>query len=78
MIYLTIYSCVIIKSFLIVYKVRSNENNVESDLKYRIGFLKNPKRFNVGITRSKSLLIIIGNPHLIVYVSYAMQTDIIR
>lgn len=27
-----------------------------------IGFLSNPKRFNVALTRAKSLLIIIGNP----------------
>ncbi|XP_012151887.1 putative helicase mov-10-B.1 [Megachile rotundata] len=30
--------------------------------KQHIGFLSNPKRFNVALTRAKSLLIIIGNP----------------
>ena len=50
-------------------QVRSQEENVKSDAKYRIGFLKNPKRFNVGITRAIALLVIIGNPHLLVHVS---------
>ena len=30
-----------------------------------MGFLSNPRRFNVAITRARSLLIAIGNPHII-------------
>ncbi|EFN85410.1 Putative helicase MOV-10, partial [Harpegnathos saltator] len=30
-----------------------------------IGFLSNPKRFNVAVTRAKALLIIVGNPEVI-------------
>nr|XP_021154068.1 RNA helicase Mov10l1 isoform X2 [Columba livia] len=34
--------------------------------KYCLGFLCNPKRFNVAITRAKALLIVVGNPHILV------------
>ena len=30
-----------------------------------IGFLSNPKRFNVAVTRAKNLLIIVGNPEVL-------------
>ncbi|NXW94285.1 M10L1 helicase, partial [Alopecoenas beccarii] len=36
------------------------------DDKYCLGFLCNPKRFNVAITRAKALLIVVGNPHVLV------------
>jgi len=41
---------------------------VDIDLRYTLGFLSNPKRFNVAITRAHALLIIIGNPHVLVQV----------
>ncbi|PQQ11118.1 putative RNA helicase SDE3 [Prunus yedoensis var. nudiflora] len=51
---------VIIKS-----TVRSTIKHDEFDRRYCLGFLSNPKRFNVAITRAKALLIVIGNPHII-------------
>ncbi|XP_063988687.1 putative helicase mov-10-B.1 isoform X2 [Diachasmimorpha longicaudata] len=33
--------------------------------KIHIGFLSNPKRFNVAVTRAKSLLIVVGNPEIL-------------
>eukprot|EP00090_Calanus_glacialis_P008453 TRINITY_DN16803_c0_g1_i1.p1 TRINITY_DN16803_c0_g1~~TRINITY_DN16803_c0_g1_i1.p1 ORF type:complete len:987 (-),score=378.79 TRINITY_DN16803_c0_g1_i1:278-3136(-) len=50
---------------IIVSTVRSSPEYVTTDSQYKLGFLANPKRFNVAITRAKSLLIIIGNPHIL-------------
>lgn len=49
-------------------QVRSNEALPSNDLQSALGFVSNPKRFNVAITRSKALLIIIGNPHVLIKV----------
>ncbi|XP_011840998.1 PREDICTED: putative helicase Mov10l1 [Mandrillus leucophaeus] len=46
-------------------QVRSNEDRFEDD-RYFLGFLSNSKRFNVAITRPKALLIVLGNPHVLV------------
>ncbi|KAJ0029012.1 hypothetical protein NQD34_004009 [Periophthalmus magnuspinnatus] len=51
---------------IILSTVRSNESLPSDDLQSSIGFLSNPKRFNVAITRSKALLIIVGNPHILI------------
>ena len=53
---------------LCVSEVRSNEDIFEDD-RYFLGFLSNSKRFNVAITRPKALLIVVGNPHVLVRVS---------
>lgn len=42
---------------------------VIDDEKHCLGFLCNPKRFNVAVTRAKALLIVVGNPHVLVKVS---------
>ncbi|XP_045199389.2 putative helicase mov-10-B.1 [Mercenaria mercenaria] len=47
---------------IIISTVRSNENFVDIDLKYHLGFVRNPKRFNVALTRARALLIVIGDP----------------
>ncbi|XP_041794620.1 RNA helicase Mov10l1 [Chelmon rostratus] len=51
---------------IIVSTVRSNESTTSDDLQSALGFLANPKRFNVAITRPKALLIIVGNPHILI------------
>ncbi|NXI61172.1 M10L1 helicase, partial [Anseranas semipalmata] len=49
----------------ILSTVRSHEG-LFAEEKYYLGFLTNPKRFNVAITRAKALLIVVGNPHVLV------------
>nr|XP_057932480.1 RNA helicase Mov10l1 isoform X2 [Doryrhamphus excisus] len=51
---------------IIMSTVRSNELAQSDDLQSALGFLANPKRFNVAITRPKALLLIIGNPHILI------------
>lgn len=53
------------REVIIISTVRSTVKHNEFDQVHNLGFLSNPKRFNVAITRAKSLLIIIGNPHII-------------
>ncbi|XP_075766067.1 helicase MOV-10 [Pelodiscus sinensis] len=47
---------------ILVSTVRSCPEFLAMDEKFKLGFLKNPKRFNVTITRAKALLVIVGNP----------------
>lgn len=53
------------KKVIIVSTVRSTIKHNEFDRIHCLGFLSNPRRFNVAITRAISLLIVIGNPHII-------------
>lgn len=57
------------KEVIIISTVRSTIKHNQFDKHYCLGFLSNPRRFNVAITRARSLLIIIGNPHIISKVS---------
>uniref|UniRef100_A0A3Q3VQZ5 RNA helicase n=1 Tax=Mola mola TaxID=94237 RepID=A0A3Q3VQZ5_MOLML len=50
---------------IILSTVRSNESVASEDLQSALGFLSNPKRFNVAVTRPKALLLIVGNPHIL-------------
>ena len=52
---------------IIVSTTRSNGSLVDSDILHHLGFIRSPKRFNVTVTRAKSLLIVVGNPHLLVH-----------
>jgi helicase MOV-10 len=48
---------------IIMSTVRSTTNYMEASRNDSLGFLVNPKRFNVAITRAKALVVIIGNPN---------------
>ncbi|KAG6428037.1 hypothetical protein SASPL_112285 [Salvia splendens] len=53
------------REVIIISTVRSTVRHNEFDKVHYLGFLSNPRRFNVAVTRAKSLIIIIGNPHII-------------
>ncbi|XP_065066981.1 putative helicase MOV-10 [Rhopilema esculentum] len=53
------------RRIIIISTVRSNEEYLKTDSAFRLGFLKNPKRFNVAITRAQALLVMIGNPFVL-------------
>ncbi|KAK7405930.1 hypothetical protein VNO78_07542 [Psophocarpus tetragonolobus] len=53
------------KEVIIISTVRSTIRHNEFDRVHCLGFLSNYRRFNVAVTRAISLLVIIGNPHII-------------
>ncbi|CAM9319414.1 unnamed protein product [Chrysoparadoxa australica] len=53
---------------VIVSTVLSERHRTKKDS--RMGFLGDPKRFNVALTRAKALAIVVGNPHLLIEEAY--------
>ena len=53
------------RRIIIISTVRSKPTLLGEDYAHKLGFLNNPKRFNVAITRAKALMVVIGNPHLL-------------
>ena len=56
------------RSVMIVSTVRSSPQYLATDGIYKLGFLANPKRFNVAITQAKALLVVVGNPYILAQV----------
>jgi len=50
---------------IIISTVRSSLDFVLSDIRHSLGFVANPRRFNVAITRAQALLIVIGDPRVL-------------
>jgi helicase MOV-10 len=53
------------RRIIILSTVRSSTDFLDSDKFFNLGFVSNPKRFNVAVTRAKALLIVVGNPHIL-------------
>ena len=47
---------------IIISTVRSSHDQIHFDRLHDMGFLNQPKRFNVALTRAMSMLIVVGNP----------------
>jgi len=50
---------------IIISTVRSSMEFVISDIRHSLGFVANPRRFNVAVTRAQALLIVIGDPRVL-------------
>ncbi|KAI5888666.1 P-loop containing nucleoside triphosphate hydrolase protein [Schizophyllum commune H4-8] len=50
---------------IIISTVRSSEDFLVSDIRRMLGFVANPRRFNVAITRAQAMLIVVGNPRIL-------------
>ncbi|KAK1216105.1 hypothetical protein PQX77_021283 [Marasmius sp. AFHP31] len=53
------------RKVIVVSTVRSSREAVDYDLRHTLGFVANPRRFNVAITRARSLLAIVGDPNVL-------------
>ena len=50
---------------IIISTVRSSESFLAFDASHNLGFVSNPKRFNVAVTRAQALLIVVGNASIL-------------
>ncbi|KIY67230.1 P-loop containing nucleoside triphosphate hydrolase protein [Cylindrobasidium torrendii FP15055 ss-10] len=53
------------RRIIIMSTVRSSTNHVVSDIRRALGFVANPQRFNVAVTRAQAMLIVVGNPDVL-------------
>lgn len=70
------------RPIILISTVRSTEANLQDDQKHTLGFVKNPKRLNVALTRAQVAVFLFCNPHLLVLdplwrkvISYAVKQD---
>lgn len=53
------------KPIILISTVRSTLSLIGDDQKHTLGFVQNPKRLNVALTRAKLAVIFFCNPHLL-------------
>lgn len=53
------------KPLILLSTVRSTESELVTDQKYALGFVSQPKRFNVALTRGQAAVLLFCDPHLL-------------
>uniref|UniRef100_A0A1A9VAA3 RNA helicase n=1 Tax=Glossina austeni TaxID=7395 RepID=A0A1A9VAA3_GLOAU len=53
------------RDIILISTVRSSKEHIPSDVRHALGFIQSEKRINVAISRPRYLLIIYGNPYLL-------------
>lgn len=53
------------RAVILLSTVRSTEALLDEDRKHTLGFVNNPKRLNVALTRAQVAVILFCNPHLL-------------
>lgn len=53
------------REIIIISTVRAKPKYLETDKRFNLGFISNPKRFNVGISRAKWMVIVVGDPRVL-------------
>jgi hypothetical protein len=53
------------RDIIIISTVRTREKKIDFDKKFQLGFLFNPRRFNVAVSRAKWLVIVVGDPQIL-------------
>ncbi|KAF9057240.1 RNA helicase [Panaeolus papilionaceus] len=53
------------RKVIMISTVRSSKEFIEYDLLHTLGFVANPRRFNVAVTRAQALLIVVGDPQVL-------------
>ncbi len=53
------------RNIILLSTVRTTELHAMKDQRYSLGFVKQPARMNVAISRARALLVIFGNPLLL-------------
>ncbi|KAI0634733.1 P-loop containing nucleoside triphosphate hydrolase protein [Trametes polyzona] len=50
---------------IIISTVRTSPELLSYDAKFTLGFVSNPRRFNVAVTRAQALLVVVGDPAIL-------------
>ena len=52
------------EKIIVISTTLTNRERLTSDREHSLGFMANPKRFNVALTRAMALCVVVGNPYV--------------